>query len=122
MRRMREANKRPVSAQGRGPVLARGLPQVRLLRLPSGRGRVHALQEGQPPALQEGLPKVRKGAFKFFVLFILSLVFVFFLIVFRCFFFLLESLLGGGFGFARARKITRKCLWLCACVRACCVR
>ena len=43
---------------GAGPVLARGLPQVRLLRRETGRGGPLPLHQGQPAALQEGLPQV----------------------------------------------------------------
>lgn len=119
MRRMREANKRPVSAQGRGPVLARGLPQVRLLRLPSGRGRVHALQEGQPPALQEGLPKVRKGAFKCFVFFYLW--FSCFFILFSGVFFFFWNRCWVGIRFCvRSQGHTQVLVVLC--VRACVLR
>ena len=43
---------------GAGPVLARGLPEVRLLRREAGRGGAVSLHQGQPAALQEGLPQV----------------------------------------------------------------
>ena len=43
---------------GPGPVLARGLPQVRLLWREAGRGGPLPLHQGQPAALQEGLPQV----------------------------------------------------------------
>jgi hypothetical protein len=59
MRRMRQEDHREVPPQGAGPLLARGLPQVRLLRLPPRGGRFHALHQGQPHTLQEGLPQVR---------------------------------------------------------------
>ena len=45
---------------GSGPVLARGLPQVRLLWRQAGWGGALSLHQGQPPPLQEGLsPAVR---------------------------------------------------------------
>ncbi|XP_063233269.1 uncharacterized protein LOC134537016 isoform X3 [Bacillus rossius redtenbacheri] len=46
------------NAPGAGPLLARGLPEVRLLRLSPGRGGLHALHQGQPHPVQERLPQV----------------------------------------------------------------
>ena len=40
-----------VPAESDGPVVARGLPQMFLLRLPFGGGGLHALCQGQPAAV-----------------------------------------------------------------------
>jgi hypothetical protein len=39
-------------------LLARGLSQVRMLRLPTGRGRLHPLHKSQFDSLQKRLPQV----------------------------------------------------------------
>ena len=50
----------PVSLPaGHGPLLARGLPQVRLLWRQAGGGGPVSVHQGEPPALQERLPQVR---------------------------------------------------------------
>lgn len=61
VRELRQTHHRTILAQGTGPVLARGLPQVRLLRLSLGRGRVHVVHQGQPHTLQKGLSQVRSA-------------------------------------------------------------
>ena len=61
MRRLRQEDHGAVPPQGPRPVLARGLSQVRLLRLPPGGGGIHALHEGQPHLVQEGLSQVSEG-------------------------------------------------------------
>lgn len=50
----------PLHAPGAGPLLARGLPQVRLLRLPAGPAGLHPLHPGQPHPLPQGLPQVSR--------------------------------------------------------------
>lgn len=55
MRTMWEGDHRAVSPEGHGEILARGLPQVRLLRLPPRGSRLEALLQSGPHALQEGL-------------------------------------------------------------------
>lgn len=57
--RLQPENQGPLPAEGPGQVLARRLPQVRLLRLPSRRGGLHAVHQSQPHPLSEGLPTVR---------------------------------------------------------------
>lgn len=47
-----------VPAEGAGPLLARGLSKVQLLRLPVRGGRIHPVYERQPYFVQEGLSKV----------------------------------------------------------------
>lgn len=47
-----------VSVESVGFVLARGLFDVRLLRLSTGRGRIHALHQGQHDPVQKGLFQV----------------------------------------------------------------
>ena len=44
-----------VPTEGVGAVLARGLPQVRLLRLQAGGGGLNAVHEGQPHPVPQGL-------------------------------------------------------------------
>ncbi len=56
--RVREEDRRQVPAQGDGRVLARGLPQVRLLRLSARRGRVVVVHQGESHTLQTRLPPV----------------------------------------------------------------
>lgn len=57
--RLQPKNQGPLPAEGPGQVLARRLPQVRLLRLPSRRGGLYAVHQSQPHPLSEGLPTVR---------------------------------------------------------------
>ncbi len=57
--RLQPENQGPLPAEGLGQVLARRLPQVRLLRLPTRRGGLHTVHQSQPHPLSEGLPKVR---------------------------------------------------------------
>ncbi len=47
-----------IPAEGFGSILARGLPQVFLLWLPSGRSRLDALYQGQSDLVQARLPQV----------------------------------------------------------------
>lgn len=47
-----------IFAESTRPAMARGLPQVRMLRLPAGRGGLNALHERQFNALQKGLLEV----------------------------------------------------------------
>jgi len=49
-----------VSVESPGHVLARGLPQVRLLRLQARRGRLHPLHQRKPHSLQKRLSQVRQ--------------------------------------------------------------
>lgn len=51
-----------VPAEGARPVLARGLPDVRMLRLSAGRGWVHSVHQGEHDPLQKGLLQVFNGA------------------------------------------------------------
>ena len=60
--RVSEEDHRALPAEGPRPVLARGLPQVLLLRLPPRRGGVDTLHQGQPPPVSQGLPKVTLGS------------------------------------------------------------
>ena len=55
---LQEGDSGPAPPEGAGPVLARGLPQVLLLRLPARRGRLHPLCQGQPPPVSQGLSQV----------------------------------------------------------------
>ena len=48
---MQEEDRGQVPAEGHGPVLARGLPQVFVLWLPSWGGRVHIIYKGKHAAL-----------------------------------------------------------------------
>lgn len=52
---MWKGHNREVPFEGHGEVLARGLPQVRLLRLPPRGGRLQAVLQSRPHALQKGL-------------------------------------------------------------------
>lgn len=56
---LRQEDHGALPAQGAGLVLARRLSQVRLLRLPSRRGRLHTLHESESHTLQKRLFKVR---------------------------------------------------------------
>ena len=56
--RLQQEDPRPLHAAGVGQVLARGLPEVRLLRLPPGTAGLHPLHPGQPHPLPQGLPEV----------------------------------------------------------------
>lgn len=58
LRRLQREDPGPLHAPGAGPLLARGLPQVRLLRLPAGPAGLHPLHPGQPHPLPQGLPQV----------------------------------------------------------------
>lgn len=58
LRRLQREDPGPLHAAGPGPVLARGLPQVRLLRLPPGPGGLHPLHPGKPHPVPQGLPEV----------------------------------------------------------------
>lgn len=50
-----------VLVKSAGSVLARGLFDVRMLRLPAGRGRVHAVHQGEYDIVQKGLLQVFIG-------------------------------------------------------------
>lgn len=58
LRRLQWEDPGPLHAAGVGPVLARGLSEVRLLRLPPGPGGLHPLHPGQPHPVPQGLPEV----------------------------------------------------------------
>lgn len=58
LRGLQPQDQRPLPAEGAGQVLARGLPQVRLLRLPPGRGGLHPVHQGQPHPVPARLPEV----------------------------------------------------------------
>lgn len=58
LRRLQPQDQGPLPVEGSGQVLARGLPQVRLLRLPPGRGGLHPLHQGQPHPVPPRLPEV----------------------------------------------------------------
>lgn len=60
--RLQPEDQGPLPAEGPRQVLARGLPQVCLLRLPAGRGGLHALHQSQPHPVPERLPTVREPA------------------------------------------------------------
>lgn len=60
LRRLQREDPGPLHAAGAGPLLARGLPQVRLLRLPTGPAGLHPLHPGQPHPLPQGLPQVSR--------------------------------------------------------------
>lgn len=62
LRRLQREDPGPLHAAGPGPVLARGLPEVRLLRLPPGPGGLHPLHPGKPHPVPQGLPEVTAGA------------------------------------------------------------
>lgn len=61
VRQLRQTHNRTVPAQGFGPVLARGLSQMRLLRLSAGWSRIHVVHQSQPDTLQKGLPQVNRN-------------------------------------------------------------
>lgn len=61
LRRLQREDPGPLHAAGAGPLLARGLPEVRLLRLPPGPGGLHPLHPGQPHPVPQGLPEVTPG-------------------------------------------------------------
>ena len=58
LRRLPETHLRTIPAASARSLLARGLPQVLVLRLPPRRGRLHALHQGELTALPTRLPPV----------------------------------------------------------------
>lgn len=58
--RLQREDPGPLHAAGVGQVLARGLPEVRLLWLPPGPGGLHPLHPGEPHPLPQGLPEVTR--------------------------------------------------------------
>lgn len=60
LRRLQREDPGPLHAPGAGPFLARGLPQVRLLRLPAGPVGLHPLHPGEPHPVPQGLPQVSR--------------------------------------------------------------
>lgn len=61
MRGVRQGDPGSLSAEGARHALARGLLEVRLLRLSARRGGLHTLHEGKFNAVQKGLPEVSQS-------------------------------------------------------------
>ncbi|XP_061898819.1 uncharacterized protein LOC133646912 isoform X3 [Entelurus aequoreus] len=57
LRRLQREDPGPLHAAGLGPLLARGLSEVCLLRLPPGPGGLQPLHPGQPHPVPPGLPQ-----------------------------------------------------------------
>lgn len=67
VRQLRQTHHRTVPAQSVGPVLARRLSQVRLLRLSSGWSRVHVVYQSQPDTLQKRLSQVKYNSCRIYI-------------------------------------------------------
>lgn len=63
MRRLRQKDSRQIFAEGSGHVLARRLPQMRLLRLQVGRSRFNFVHQRQLDIVQKRLFEVSRAHF-----------------------------------------------------------
>jgi len=70
LRWMSQADHRPLLAESDRRVLARGLPQMFVLRMPTRWGRVVAVRQGRSPALPQRLPTVWRRQISLSALFV----------------------------------------------------